>query len=146
MAKHATLANLLKARQHTPMIKAFNNLFASLLLIGSISGCVAAAAGGVTGASTVAYLQGEYLTNEKASLEQLYDAALLAVAEIGYTVTIQKKDGLRAEIVASGADDRELKVWLDRRTDTETRLSIRFGLFGDQEDSKLLHDKIVAKL
>ena len=117
----------------------------ALIALTTMTGCWAAA-GGMTGAGTVAYLEGQSVTNEKASLEQVWEASLAGVSEIGYTITQQDKDGLRGHIAAHGSDDRPLEVTLDRVSDTETRLSIRFGVFGDQEDSKLLHQKIAAQL
>jgi hypothetical protein len=114
-------------------------LMASLLAFGS--GCVAV----VVGAAAVtgyAWVKGEIVATEAASLTQTWDASLAAMEDLKYPVTSRVKDALEGEITAHDAKDTTIKVKLKYLANNSTRIYIRVGTFGDEQRSQIILGKI----
>ena len=101
------------------------------------------------GAGTVAYIDGEYSKNIEANIKQSYQAVLAGIKDSNYTV-ISKNAGLNyAEVTAktkttSGITNSttSIKVAIEKLTNHASKISIRFGVFGDQSASEDLMSKI----
>lgn len=111
----------------------------------SLGGCVVVAAG-AAGAGTYAYVTGELSSVEQAKLDKCWSAVQSAVKDLQFTVKEQSKDALQARMVAQQADKTDIKISLERETDTLTKIRIRVGVFGDENTSRIVMDKIKSKL
>lgn len=129
------------------------NLRKSLLFVlaGSIclvSGCAAVwvAGGAAAGAGTVAYVQGELRSTLEASLDNTWAATKDAMTDLEFNITETEKDAVEAELIARGARDKKIRIILERQTPKLTRIGIRVDTFGDEQLSRLILDKIKARL
>jgi hypothetical protein len=93
---------------------------------------VSAAAGGAAGAGTVAYIGGELKSTERVSLNRAWKATQTAIADLELIMTEKAKDAFDAELKATGAGGKKIKVALKRISDSTTEIRIRVGTFGDE--------------
>jgi hypothetical protein len=107
----------------------------------SVCGCPAAVVG-VGAVGTVAYLKGDLEAVAPQHIDEVYAATKKALDQFGYAVTKDKKDAISAEITARDSQDKKATIKLSTTEDRATKLSIRFGTFGNEARSRLLYDKI----
>ena len=123
-------------------------LLISLLGAGLLvnNGCpaifIGAAAGGAAGAGTVAYVGGELKSTEKVSLNRAWKASQIAMRDLEFNITDKGKDVFDAEVMASGAAGKKIKVALKKISDTHTEIRIRIGTFGDKSLSLKILERI----
>lgn len=112
------------------------------------SGCVVLAVGaaGAAGAGTVAYLRGELDTTLAGDVAALSGATTRALDELRIAKINEDRTAVDAAIRGRTGQDRKVDIRLNRATDNLTRVRIRVGVFGDEELSRLLLEKIKAKL
>jgi len=117
-------------------------LMASLLAFGS--GCVLFVAGAAAGAGAAGYawVKGEVVATEQASLSQTWDASLAAMQDLQFPVTSQVKDALEGNLTARNAKNTEIKIQLKYISNTSTEVHIRVGTFGDESLSRVILGKI----
>ncbi len=120
-------------------------LSAGLLL--PLSGCIVAAVA-AAGVGTYAYVKGEMKTTLSAPLDRAYDAAKAAlVDDLQFALTDDRKDALQAIIKAREADKTQISLNLNASPDGKlTDITVRVGTFGDEAKSRLILDKIRARL
>lgn len=109
------------------------------------TGCLAVAAG-AAGAGTVAYIRGELNTSMSASLDAVDRATNRAAEQLRFAKINQSSDALARVITLRTAEDKKIEVRLTRTTDTLTQVRIRVGVFGDEQISRALLDKIKDNL
>jgi uncharacterized protein DUF3568 len=116
-----------------------------LLAVCLISGCAAAvlagAAGGA-GVGTAAYIEGEDSRTHSANLDQTWSATLVALKQMDIRVDKSNKDALGGLIEAKRADGTDVKIKEEPAEGKTTRVKIRIGVFGDQDASEAIQDKI----
>jgi hypothetical protein len=123
-------------------------LLISLLGCGLLvnSGCpavfVGAAAGGAAGAGTIAYVGGELKSSEEVSLNRAWKATQMAMRDLEFSITDKGKDAFDAELRASGAGGKKIRVALKKISDTRTEIRIRVGTFGDESLSLKILERI----
>ena len=110
-----------------------------------VSGCLLVAVG-AGAAGTVAYVKGDLEATLDAGMESAYAASLKALDQLQIVPTQRLKDSLSAEIIARTSDDTKITIKLTRVEDKATKLSIRFGVFGDQEQSTTIYSHIKQNL
>jgi len=112
--------------------------------IGLVEGLVA---GGVVagGAATGLYLSGERDTLG-APLEQVYEAADLALQEIGDGIVEAQADASHATLSSRFKDGARISVKLKAVSSSATKTKVWVGLFGDTPRSKVVLQKIREKL
>lgn len=117
-------------------------LLLGLSLIG-MPGCVAVVAGaGAAGA--VAYVRGELEANLDHNYESTVEATRRAISELGFAQISEKKDALAAVFVARTALDKKIEIRLANPGNRLTNIKIRVGVFGDEQLSLSILDKIKA--
>ncbi len=118
-----------------------------LLLLISQTGCAPVIIGGAAaGAGTYAYFQGNLKSKELASLERTWFAVVRTVEEIDAEVVSREKDSISAKLVVKDIFDKKVRIYLRYERKDMTDLTIRHGILGDEQESKLLLRKIQAKL
>jgi hypothetical protein len=91
-------------------------------------------------------LTGNLVSYESASLEHAWTAAQDAIKQLEFTVKSTAKDALDARLEAKQADGTDVSIKLSKASESVTEVSVRVGILGDQERSRLIMDKIKANL
>ena len=110
------------------------------------SGCLALAAGAAAGIGTYAYVKGELKSTFDSGLDRTWDATQQAIDDLQFTVKERSKDALQAREVAREADGTDVKVALESKGEKITEVRVRVGVFGNESQSRLIMDKIKARL
>lgn len=116
-----------------------------LALFGS-AGCAMFLVGAGAGAGAVAYAKGKLDTAEPASLERVWNASLETAHELKYVITETNKRATAALLVARSPRDEKLEISMKSAPDNTTELSIRAGAIGNEEQSRLVLDRIRSHL
>lgn len=120
-----------------------------LLLVScaAAAGCGALVVGAAAGAGAVAYIRGELKATEEAPIDQVFAATKAAIAELQFTTLSAEADAYDGKVRAETAAGKDVAIALKRESDTTTTIRIRVNkLIGDEELSRLIHDKIRAHL
>ena len=110
----------------------------------SLSGCILAAAG--AGAGAVAYVRGELETNLDADYDRAVEATRGALADLEFARVSENKDALKAVLIYRTAMDKRVEVSLTNSAKKLTNIKIRVGVFGDEQVSLSVLNKIKARL
>lgn len=108
-------------------------------------GCPAAVlvgGGAAAGGGSFAYFKGELKSTEEVSLNRAWKATQMAMDDLEFHTTGKGKDAFDAELSASGAGGKKIKVALKKISDTRTEIRIRVGTFGDKSLSRQILEKI----
>ncbi|WP_150467854.1 DUF3568 domain-containing protein [Francisella sp. SYW-9] len=104
--------------------------------------------GAAAGAGTFAYVQGTYSMNIDGSIKDVYNAALEAVQNNNdYVIT--KKEITPTEATIEGntkVDSTDFSIEVEKLTSNASKVSIKFGTFGDKTASATLMDQIQKNL
>jgi hypothetical protein len=114
----------------------------------STSGCflLAVGAAGAAGAGTVAYIEGELDATLGNGYDQVVDATNRALAQLQFAQVSESKDAFSAVVIARTAEDKKIKITVTKQGDNLTKVQIRIGVFGDEQKSRAILDKIRAGL
>ncbi|QIW10987.1 DUF3568 domain-containing protein [Francisella sp. LA112445] len=100
--------------------------------------------GAAAGAGTIAYVQGKYSMNMDGNIKDIYNAALEAVQNNNdYVIT--KKDITPTQATIEGntkVDSTDFSIEIEKLTSNASKVSIKFGTFGDKTASATLMDQI----
>jgi hypothetical protein len=125
----------------------FRRLLAAGLLALSLlvlSGCIAVAAG--AGAGAYAYVRGDLETNLNNDYNKVVDSARTAIQELEFAKVSENKDALKAVLIARTALDKKVDITITYSAKKLTNIKIRVGLFGDEQLSLSILEKIKAGL
>ena len=132
-------------------MKASKKIRLSLLLATSVltlNSCIVAAL--AVGSGTVAYIDGVYSMNMGGSYKDAYKAALIAVNDNSDFVLVSKNiDPTSNSAKIEGAtkvESTDFTLNIQRLTDNASKITVKFGRFGDQVMSSTLMDQIQANL
>jgi hypothetical protein len=117
-----------------------------LLDIGCVAAAVGGAAGVAAGAGTVAYIKGELKATEAYNVPTVWKATEKAVDELQLVVTDKYSDATAGKLEAMTADNKKVRISLNRQGDNITEITIRVGTFGDEELSRFILSKIQKHL
>ncbi|MFI5356371.1 MAG: DUF3568 family protein [Opitutales bacterium] len=109
------------------------------------SGCIAVVAAGAAG-SGVAWYNGRMDVTLNSSLDDVYAASQKAVAQLEFARINESKSAVDASLVARTALDKKVEITLQKQDAKVTKLSIRVGVFGDENLSMTVLGKIKANL
>jgi len=112
------------------------------------SGCfvVALGAAGAAGAGTVAYARGQLDATLANGYDQVLAASNRALDELQLVKISEKKDAFSAILIARTAEDKRVEIRIAKEGDILTTVRIRVGIFGDEEKSRTLLEKMRAGL
>ncbi len=114
----------------------------------TLNSCIIAAV--AVGGGTVAYVEGNYSMNIEVNYIAVYKAALKAVNDNNDFVLVSKdidKTKKSADIEgATKIDSTSFSIKTDSLTDKMSKVTIKFGTFGDQAMSSKLMDQIQANV
>lgn len=109
------------------------------------SGCIAVLAGAGAGA-TVAYVRGDLDTTLDASFFESVRAGQKALAGLKYAKISENQDALQATLIYRNASDQKIELYLQKATDSSTKLKIRVGTFGEESLQQEILTRIKSDL
>jgi hypothetical protein len=117
-----------------------------LLLV--LSGCapIAVGLGAAAGGGGVMYAKGDLQTTLKHAPEEVADAAVEAFRALNINHEYTKTSRLHSRVVGTTTDDKEVKVAASLEGEGISELSIRVGVFGDEERSRRIYREIEKRL
>jgi hypothetical protein len=133
----------LKFPAHTALRPFFVTLLAAGILI-ALPGCIAVAAG--AGAGVVAYVRGDLQTSVPSEYPKVVEAARRALKDLEFVLVSDNKDALKAVLVARTALDKKVEVTLTNSGKKLTDIKIRVGIFGDEQLSLSILEKLKSGL
>ena len=125
-------------------------MFGLMLVLGSFvittSGCFALLVGAAAGAGGVAYVKGILEKNFDRSVAQVHRASLTALKKLKMTIHDDDVTQHNAKIKATDTDGKKVEVIIEALTEKSSKLQIRVGVFGDQEQSQSILNAIQKHL
>jgi hypothetical protein len=119
-----------------------SSLVLSLLMNTGCPPAVMVGGGAAAGSASFAYISGELKSTEQVSLNLAWQATQTAMDDLGFHITSRVKDAFDAELTASGARDKKIRIVLKKISDTCTEVKIRVGTFGSQSLSAQILEAI----
>ena len=110
------------------------------------SGCVPLLIGATVGAGGVAYVKGALVHNIDEPVEDIHKASLAAFKGLNLFVASDELNRHSAVIKAEYEDGKKIDIKIDAITEFVSKVTIRIGVIGDQEDSRLILNAIEKKL
>jgi hypothetical protein len=117
-------------------------IFACCLVV---TGCAALVVGAAAGTG-VAYARGDLEADVDATPEEIARATESAFNSMDITTISAKSTALDAEIIGRTAKDTRITVVADAKEAEGSALSIRFGTFGDEDQSRRIYNAILENL
>jgi hypothetical protein len=114
-------------------------------LVPVAGGCLAAAVGGAA-VGTYAYIEGALSETLKAAPDKAADATVKAFETLKLTLVSKTASGLEGKVVGRTSDDRNVTVDIKSAGEGISKISIRFGTFGDETKSRTLMEEIKKNL
>jgi uncharacterized protein DUF3568 len=128
----------------------FYNKILMILIIPGLAallyGCAAAVVGGAAGAGAVLYSKGELKSTENAPLEQVLNAAEEAMNSMNLKVVSKDHDALKGKLLAKRENGDNIDIKLEQKPNNLTEMKIRVGAFGNEDQARLIQEKIRQKL
>ena len=124
-------------------MKNYFNKIALLVIVSiSFSACAAVLVGG---AAAYTYVSGWLKKDYQAGIKKAYNASIKAVEKNDLEIIEKGQDITYAFVKAKGAK-RDIWIKLNRKSESVTSISIRFGVMGDRKASGIIHDSIANLL
>ncbi|AJC48421.1 DUF3568 family protein [Allofrancisella guangzhouensis] len=102
------------------------------------------AVGAIGGGTAIAYTEGKYSMNMEGGIKDIYNAAIQAV-QSNDDFVLTKKQITPTEATIEGAtkvNNTDFYINIEKLTDNASKVSIKFGTFGDRTASATLMDQI----
>jgi hypothetical protein len=112
--------------------------------VAGLSGCILAAAG--AGAGAIAYVRGDLDANLDSTYDKAVEASRKALADLEFIRISENKDALKAVLVSRTAMDKKVEITISNSANRLTNIKIRVGIFGDEQVSRTILEKIRARL
>lgn len=112
-----------------------------------LAGCGAILVGAAAGAGAVAYVRGELKATEEAALDDVISAAEAALKDdLKFPIHSKTTDAVSARFTSETAAGKDITINLKKTSATLTQIRIRVDVFGDEDLSRLILDKIKKRL
>ncbi|HDD45255.1 MAG TPA: DUF3568 family protein [Candidatus Desulfofervidus auxilii] len=118
------------------------------LLILLLCGCAAilVGTGAGVGVAGYKYIEGALEIEYIAPYEKVWEATKLALKDANIRIEKIQKDAINAKIVARKADNTKVIIKLKNKPSGIVKMSIRVGLFGNEEASLIIKKAIDKRL
>lgn len=114
----------------------------------SAAGCLPLVVGAAAGAGGIGYAKGALVHNLDEPVERVYKASLAALKDLKIFVISNDNELTRHSAIIRGEypDGQKLVINIESLTEYVSKITIRIGVFGDQQDSRLILNAIQKKL
>jgi hypothetical protein len=79
-------------------------------------------------------------------IERVYQAVQDSVAKLGLTTVMAEQDGVAAEVLARDAQGQNISIRLEAVSTSRTELTMRIGMLGDKNKSRVVFREIQDNL
>lgn len=79
-------------------------------------------------------------------IDRVYQAVQEAVNELGLTTVMAQQDGVAAEVLARDAQGQNINIKLEAVSTSETELTMRVGMLGEENKSRVIFREIQNNL
>lgn len=110
------------------------------------SGCVPVVVGAGMGAAGYQYNQGELEYSLYAHVDKCRTAAAGVIKERGWDIKEQTRDVTTAYFRCITQDGTQVKIDISRRSPDFSRVAVRYGIWGDEAESKKFIESVKARL
>lgn len=117
-------------------------IWLGLFLLG-LSGCVLA---GSARTSAATYGRGELEANLSSDYERVVEASRGALSDLEFPRVSENSDALKAVLISRTPADKKVEIMIANSGKGLANMKIRVGNFGDEQVSRLILDKIKARL
>ena len=116
-----------------------------LLVAVGTSGCIllVGAAGGVAGST---YVGGKLDAEMNAPVEKVHQATVAGLKSLGLPLVTNQGDKLAAKLESRTVEDKKVAIAVSFVSETQSKLSIRVGIIGDEKRSRSILNAIQAEL
>lgn len=111
-------------------------------------GCLAAwiVGSAAVGIGTYSYLNGELERKYPVGFDNAWQGAVTAMEQLQFSRESSNRDGLAGRLESRRADGTPITVTFELISDKVTSIRVRVGMFGDQEISERIHERIKDNL
>jgi len=120
-----------------------------IILVASFlfTGCVWIVAAGSTGTmGAFAWHDGNLARNYGEPIPITFEATLNACKLQGLNVTSAELYSHRGRVIVKNSNDETIRIFLEKWTEFETRITVRVGLLGDIDLSRQIHSEVANSL
>lgn len=110
------------------------------------AGCVAVFAGAGLGVAGYQFSQGELEYSVYANVDKSRKAADAVIKQRGWDVKEQTRDVTTAYFRCITGDGTQVKIDISRRSPDFTRVAVRYGVFGDETESRKFIEEVKDRL
>ena len=110
------------------------------------SGCIPLLIGAIAGAGGVVYVKGALVQNIDEPVEDIHKASLAALKGLSLFVISDELNRHSAVIKAEYENGKKIDIKVDAITEFVSKVTIRVGVVGNQDDSRLILNAIEKKL
>jgi hypothetical protein len=113
-----------------------------------IGGCLAAwvIGGAAVGIGTYSYLNGELERKYPVGFDNAWQASIAATEQLQFSRESSNRDGLAGKLEFRRSDGTPIAITFELISDKVTSVRVRVGMFGDQEISERIHERIKDNL
>ena len=125
------------------MIKAGIKTYLLFLIL--LSGCaplVLVGGGAILGIGGYKYMKGKMTVIYQAPYEKTWSSSIKALEELGYKIAEKKEKMSSGKIYTEGPEMKKVTLAFKYMSTQETEVTIKVGIFGDENDSNIIKDKI----
>jgi len=79
-------------------------------------------------------------------IDRVYQAVQKAVSDLGLTTVMAEQDGVAAEVLARDAQGQNINIKLEAISTAKTELTMRVGMLGDKNKSRVIFRKVQDNL
>ena len=102
--------------------------------------------GAALGAGGVSYARGALIRNVDEQVDDIHSAALDAIKDLKLFVTEEEVGKRSVAIKAEYSDGRKVRIFIDALTEYASKITIRVGNFGNQDESQKILSAIEKNL
>ncbi len=112
----------------------------------SVAGCVPLVVGAAAGAGGISFVKGKMVKNFDHSLTSVHKASTKALKDLGVLIRDDDVTKHEAEIKAEFDDTKKVTITIEALTERASKITVRVGVFGDEDRSRMIMDAISKKL
>lgn len=130
-------------------MKPFQKYSLSVLCVFSLMtmiGCVPLIIGAAAGAGSMIYIKGSLVRNVDHTVARVNKASVAALKDLGLFVMSDELNKRSSVIKAEYEDGKSVSVFIDALTERSSKITIRIGVFGDQDRSQGILNVILMEL
>lgn len=117
-----------------------------IFLIPFTAGCIGLIVGGAGAAGAYAWINGNLSRNYKQPMETTLEGVLSALRVLRLNITERKHDAFDGYVTAKMVKGKNVRITLERWTNSETRVTVRVGALGDRDVAMKIHEQIESEL